>query len=49
VGATDHVGRGPDRLAVDGGVLCVTDQVEKVVRRVDVETNKPIGSPIPIR
>jgi hypothetical protein len=48
VSATIAVGRGPDGLTVDGGLLWVADQVDNVVRRVDVETNKPIGAPIPV-
>jgi YVTN family beta-propeller protein len=46
VSETINVGSGPDGLAVDGNTLWVTDQVEDVVRRVNVETNKPIGEPI---
>jgi DNA-binding beta-propeller fold protein YncE len=48
VSATIPVGGGPDGLAVDGDVVWVTDQEQNVVRRVDVETNKPIGEPIPV-
>jgi YVTN family beta-propeller protein len=48
VSATIPVGGGPDGMAVDGNVLWVTDQVENVVRRVNVKTNKTIGSPIPV-
>ena len=48
VSATFDVGSGPDGLAVDGDVLWVTDQVENVVRRVDVETNEQIGPPIDV-
>jgi YVTN family beta-propeller protein len=46
VSARINLGGGPDGLAVDGRVLWITDQVENVVRRVDMKTNKPIGEPI---
>lgn len=48
VSDTIDVGAGPDGLAVDAGVVWVTDQVENVVRRVDVATDKTIGKPIPV-
>jgi DNA-binding beta-propeller fold protein YncE len=48
VSETINVGGGPDGLAVDGDEVWVTDQEKNVVKRVDVESNKPIGKPIPV-
>ena len=47
VTATIDVGGGPDGMAVDGGLLWVTDQDESVLRRIDIASNRPTGDPIP--
>jgi YVTN family beta-propeller protein len=46
--ATIPVGGSPDGMAVDGGLLWVTDQEKNVLRRVDTATNKRSGPPIPV-
>jgi YVTN family beta-propeller protein len=48
VSATIPVGGSPDGMAVDGGLIWVTDQKKSVVRRVDTSTNKRSGPAIPV-
>jgi YVTN family beta-propeller protein len=44
--ATVKVGGAPDGMAVDEGLVWITDQKKNVVRRVDAATNEPFGPAI---